>query len=205
MSRHDERLIIFLKAPQSGRVKTRLAAELGPATALHTYQRLVKTLLGRLSTVERAELRFSPDDAAGEVSHWLREGWKLRGQGAGDLGERLCRAFRDAFESDARRVVIIGSDCPDVTHVDINAAWAALETHDVVLGPATDGGYWLIGLRAVHQALFDGIHWSTSTVLTETLAACERIGLKVHRLRELADVDTADDWRRFIREHKNST
>jgi rSAM/selenodomain-associated transferase 1 len=204
VSRHDERLIIFLKAPQAGRVKTRLAAELGPATALHTYQRLVETLLGRLSTVERVELRFSPDNAAGEVSHWLREGWNLRGQGTGDLGERLCRAFRDAFESDARRVVIIGSDCPDVTHADIKAAWTALETHDVVFGPATDGGYWLIGLRAVHQALFDGIHWSTNTVLAETLAACERCGLTVHRLRELADVDTAEDWRRFIREHKNS-
>src|SRR5262249_24760372 len=119
-------------------------------------------------------------------------------QGPGDLGERLSRAFRDAFASGARRVVVIGSDCPDVTPADIHAAWAALEAHDVVLGPAIDGGYWLIGLQALHEPLFRGVRWSTSTVLTQTLALCHQQGLRVHRLRELSDVDTEEDWRRFL-------
>src|SRR4029434_4118436 len=101
---------------------------------------LVSTLLGSLASLEQVELRFAPDDAAGEVTRWLRDRWNTRAHGAGDLGERLCRAFRDAFGSGARRVVIIGSDCPDVSHADIETAWAALATDDGALGPAAGGG-----------------------------------------------------------------
>ena len=204
MSRHDHRLIIFLKAPRAGLVKTRLAAAMGPAGALQAYERLVETLLESLATLERVELRFTPDDAAGEVSRWLRDGGNARAQGPGDLGERLCRAFRDAFESGARRVVVIGSDCPELTPADVEAAWVALKTHDVVLGPAADGGYWLVGLRALHEPVFRGIHWSTSSVLAETLAICKQRGLSVHRLRQLSDVDTVEDWERFLQAHDGS-
>jgi len=185
-------------------VKTRLAAGMGPTAALHAYEHLVETLLGGLSALEPVELRFTPDDAANEVSRWLRDGWSSHGQGTGDLGERLSCAFRDAFASGARRVVVIGSDCPDVTLADIEAAWAALATHDVALGPATDGGYWLIGLRKLDEAIFRGIHWSTNTVLAETLANCQQRGLRVHRLRELSDVDTAEDWQRFLQTKRGS-
>jgi len=198
------RLIIFLKAPRAGLVKTRLATGMGPARALHAYERLVQTLLERLATIQRVELRFAPDDSAGEVARWLREGWTSRAQGGGGLGERLCRAFREAFESGARQVVVIGSDCPDVTPADIETAWAALATDDVALGPAADGGYWLVGLRALHEPIFRGIHWSTSSVLAQTLAICQQRGLSVHRLRELSDVDTEEDWSRFLQAQKNS-
>ena len=180
-------------------MKTRLAADVGPTAALYAYERLVEMLLGRLAPLQGVELRFTPDDADGEVTRWLHDGWNSQAQGPGNLGERLCRAFGDAFESGARRVIVIGSDCPDVTPSDIEAAWAALEIHDVALGPATDGGYWLVGLRALDEAVFRGIHWSTSAVLEETLAICQQRGLSVHRLRELSDVDTADDWHRFLR------
>jgi len=200
----DWQLIIFLKAPRAGLVKTRLAAAIGPDGALQAYERLVETLLEGLATIEQVEFRFTPDDASGEVSRWLRDGWTSRAQGAGDLGERLCHAFRDAFESGARRVVVIGSDCPDVTPADIEAAWAALATHDVALGPATDGGYWLVGLRSLHEPVFGGIRWSTNSVLVETLAICKQSGLSVHQLRELSDVDTADDWQRFLQSRRES-
>jgi len=199
----DQHLIIFLKAPRAGEVKTRLAVGLGPAGALRAYERLVETLLESLAALEPIELRFAPDDSADEVARWLRSGWTSRAQGPGDLGERLCRAFGEAFKSGGRRVVVIGSDCPDVTPSDIEAAWGALATHDVVLGPAVDGGYWLVGLRALHKPLFEGIRWSTSSVLAETLAQCKRRGLSVHRLRELRDVDTPDDWRRFLQTRPN--
>jgi len=185
-------------------VKTRLAAGMGPTAALYVYERLVETLLAGLATLPGVELRFAPDDAANEVSRWLRDGWSSHGQGSGDLGERLCGAFRDAFGSGARRVVVIGSDCPEVTPADIEAAWAALELHDVALGPATDGGYWLIGLRALDETVFRGIHWSTNSVLAETLAICQQRGLRVHRLRELSDVDTAEDWQRFLQTKRDS-
>ena len=205
MSRHDHRLIIFLKAPRAGLVKTRLASRLGPVGALHAYERLVETLLEGLAPLHSVELRFAPDDAAGEVSRWLRADWSSQAQGTGDLGERLCRAFRDAFESGAKRVVVIGSDCPAVTPSDIEKAWGALATHDVVLGPATDGGYWLIGLQSLHEAILSGILWSTSSVLAETLAICQQRGLSVHRLRQLSDVDTAEDWERFLQAQQDST
>ena len=198
-----QRLIIFLKAPRLGEVKTRLAVGLGPTGALHAYERLVETLLENLVTLEPVELRFTPDDAADEVGRWLRSGWTSRAQGYGDLGKRLCRAFREAFESDASRVVVIGSDCPDVTPGDIEATWAALATHDVVLGPAADGGYWLVGLRAPQKHIFETISWSTSSVLAETLERCKRGGLNVHRLRELRDVDTPEDWGRFLQTRQN--
>jgi rSAM/selenodomain-associated transferase 1 len=200
----DRRLIIFLKAPRAGLVKTRLATGIGPTAALRAYERLVETLLAGLAPLPGAELRFTPDDAANEVSRWLRDGWSSHGQGSGDLGERLCRAFRDAFASGARRVVVIGSDCPEVTPADIESAWAALEMHDVALGPATDGGYWLIGLRALHEAIFRDIHWSTNSVSAETLAICQQGGLSVHRLRTLSDVDTVEDWQRFLQAQRDS-
>ena len=100
------------------------------------------------------------------------------------------------------RVVIIGSDCPEVTTGDIRAAWRELRTHDVVLGPATDGGYWLIGLRQTRPELFAGIAWSSETVLAETLRRAKSAGLHIQLLRILADVDTAEDWEAYRRGRK---
>ncbi|MBM3835676.1 MAG: glycosyltransferase [Verrucomicrobia bacterium] len=198
------RLIIFAKAPRPGFVKTRLAAALGDLEAAKAYQTLVEVLLDNLKDLREVELRFSPDDALPEIQRWIRESWRARPQGAGDLGQRLTAAFADAFASGAERVVIIGSDCPAVTMEDIGQSWTALLTHDVVLGPATDGGYWLVGLREPHTTLFYGIAWSTAAVLQQTLERTKAAGLDVHFLRELADVDTEADWSAFVqRQHSN--
>jgi hypothetical protein len=192
------KLIVFVKAPRPGTVKTRLASSLGAAAACAAYRRLVGTLLRRLATLGNVELCFTPDDAGSEILSWARPKWGLRAQGGGDLGARLDRAFQRAFTEGAGRVVVIGSDCPDVAASDIHAGWAALHSHDVVLGPAADGGYWLIGLRAPHPELFTGISWSTAAVLPETRARCGSAGLTTHLLRKLSDVDTEVDWRRFL-------
>ena len=138
-----------------------------------------------------------PDDAEAEVRHWLRLEWTLAPQGIGDLGARLHRAFESARATGAERVVVIGSDCPDVSVADIEAAWEALQSHEVVLGPARDGGYWLVGLNAPRANLFEGIAWSTDTVFAETVARCRNAGLRVRLLRQLDDIDTEEDWRRF--------
>src|SRR5262245_47145077 len=143
----DDRLMVFVKAPRRGAVKTRLARTLGAVAAEAAYRHLVETLLNQLDGVRGVDLCFSPDDAASEVQHWLKEGWSSSPQGDGDLGQRLHSASQRAFQSGAKRVVIIGSDCRAVRAGDIREAWSGLATHDVVLGPATDGGYWLIGLR----------------------------------------------------------
>ncbi len=194
----DEKLIVFVKAPRPGLVKTRLAGALGAAAACQAYRQLVETLLRNLASLPEVELRFTPDDAAKEIRPWVQAGWNSRPQGEGDLGRRLQAAFREAFAEGAGRVVIIGSDCPEVAATDIREAWAGLNRYDMVVGPASDGGYWLIGLRQPQPPLFEGIAWSTATVLAETLQRAKAANLRVQLLRILADVDTEKEWRQFL-------
>lgn len=194
----DERLILFLKAPRPGYVKTRLASALGAEAACAAYRRLVETLLPRLAGIDDVELRFSPDDACAEIAPWLQRGWTAAPQGPGELGARLARATREAFAAGAKRVAVIGSDCPRVTAEDIASAWGALARDDVVLGPAVDGGYWLVAMRRPEPRLFSDIAWSTGVVLEQTLAQARAAGLSVKLLRELPDVDTPEDWQRFL-------
>ena len=193
------RLVILLKAPLPGFVKTRLAAVLGVDAATAAYRVLAENLFRNLGDHPDVELRYAPDDAAAELRAWQRPRWKLAPQGEGDLGERLNRTFVDHFSHGARKVVAIGADCPEVTRDDVEAAFAALDAADVVLGPASDGGYWLIGLRASRPWLFRGIRWSTASVLAETVAKAADSGLSVARLRVLSDVDTVEDWREWLR------
>ena len=193
-----KKLIVFVKAPRPAAVKTRLAESIGTEAACAAYRRLVETLLKQLRSLRAVELCFSPDDAAAEIKGWLEEDWNSSPQGGGDLGQRLQSAFERAFATGVKRAVIIGSDCPAVTAEDIYEAWNGLWTHDVVLGPATDGGYWLIGLRRLQPGLFHQIPWSTETVFGETMKRIRQAGLDVQLLRELSDVDTAHDWRAFL-------
>lgn len=193
------RLIVFVRAPRPGFVKTRLAAALGVDAACAAYRELVDHLLPKLELPTlKVELRFTPDDAADELASWLRPGWQLRPQGEGDLGVRQERAVADSVAAGFSRCLIIGTDCPYLTSTDLNEAEAALDTHQVVLGPAVDGGYWLIGLYASSESLFRDIPWSTGEVLATTLKAAQVAGLKVHLLRTLEDIDTAADWARYL-------
>ena len=193
------RLIIFVRAPRLGEVKTRLAAAMGADEALAAYRVLVQTVLTSLAPLAPVEVHYTPGNAADEVRSWVPPRWLLRAQGPGDLGARMDLAFTEALAGGAERVALIGSDCPAITVQDIEDAWAALTDHDLVLGPATDGGYWLIALKRAQPALFQGMPWSTSAVLRETLARAVHAGLSVGLLRELADVDTEEDWLRFTR------
>jgi glycosyltransferase A (GT-A) superfamily protein (DUF2064 family) len=121
-----KRLIIFVKAPRPGAVKTRLARELGTDAACAAYRQMVEQLVTRLTCLDRVELRFTPDDAGDEVKAWQRSGWQLVPQGEGDLGQRLQRAFADAFALLPGPVIVIGSYCPTLTPADIELAWDAL-------------------------------------------------------------------------------
>ena len=194
-------LIVFVRAPRAGAVKTRLAQKIGASAACDAYQKLVHALLNRIDSIRDVELRYSPDDAESEVRPWLKRSWTLSPQGSGDLGERLTRAFAESFAEGARRVVIIGSDCPWLSDGDIEEAWKGLERHDLVIGPAKDGGYWLVGLRQPKPEVFKGISWSTETVLAQTLEQARAGGLEFRLLRELSDVDTLGDWYAFLRDN----
>lgn len=204
MRTHASRLVVFLKAPRAGAVKTRLAEALGADAACAAYKQLASSLLTKIAPLPRVELCFTPTDAGNEIKPWLRAGWTAVPQSAGDLGERLHAAFAEHFLSDAQHVVIIGSDCPDVTATDIEDAWLALEGHDVVLGPALDGGYWLIGLRAPQPGLFNAMPWSTDRVFGETMRRARELDLRVAMLRELSDVDTVADWERWVKRSSHS-
>jgi rSAM/selenodomain-associated transferase 1 len=111
----------------------------------------------------------------------------------------LRRAFAESFASGSKHVVIIGSDCPFVTIRDVEHAWNGLRSCDLVIGPATDGGYWLIGLRRSQPELFRNIAWSTEKVLAQTRARAESRGLRVRLLREQTDIDTFAEWEAFCR------
>jgi len=190
-------LIIFVKAPRCGAVKTRIAEAIGAQAACDAYLGLVEVLIGHLRTLSNVQVRYTPDDALLEIPRWLQPTWNAAAQGQGDLGQRLQKAFKDAFSMGAARVVIIGSDCPEVNEQDIQSAWTALDDHDLVLGPAEDGGYWLIGLSAEQPALFENISWSTGAVFEQTVARANAAKLSTRLLRKLRDIDTIDDWKHF--------
>lgn len=189
---------VFVKAPAPGQVKTRLAAEVGVHTAAEIYRHLGRRVVSACGGPgHETVVWFAPARARSAVRDWLK-GLKVaayQAQVSGALGARLGAAFRRHFRQAARRVILIGSDCPGVDAGLVSRALAALDEHDLVLGPAHDGGYYLIGLRAPVPQLFRGIAWSTEAVLGQTLAQARRLGLSVALLPRLRDVDTASDAR----------
>jgi rSAM/selenodomain-associated transferase 1 len=192
---HDA-LLVFVRAPVEGRVKTRLAAALGPRGALRVYRRLAEHALAAARALGPAvslRVHVTPADDVPAVRAWLGAGPAYLPQAEGDLGARMAAAFADAFAAGARRVVIIGSDLPDLSPDLLRRAFDHLSATDAVLGPAADGGYWLLGLARPLPEVFAGIAWSTDGVLAATLARLRAAGIEPARLPTLRDVDEAAD------------
>ncbi len=127
------------------------------------------------------------------MQNWLGTDLLYREQPSGDLGDRMCAAFRSAFDQDYQSVMIVGTDCPGLTTALLIEGFAALQSRVVTIGPAIDGGYYLIGLQWLVPELFKGISWSTATVLQETLQAADRLNLDLMLLPCLHDIDTPED------------
>ncbi len=192
--RGDRLLLVFAKAPIPGRVKTRMAEELGPEEAARIYRRLGRLIADNVREGSyRTVVCYDPPGEQELVAGWLGprslEFWP---QVEGGLGDRLVSAFATAFRS-ASRVCVIGTDAPDVDADLVHAAFDALETSDVVMGPATDGGYYLLGLSAARPELFADVPWSTSAVAEHTERLVAAAGLRLEKLPVLADVDFARD------------
>ncbi len=193
-------ILLFLKHPEPGRVKTRLAVTLGTAEAAAIYRRLVAEVCRQMpSEGESILVFFDPPERQQEVESWLgvllpHRQCHFHPQTEGDLGTRLERAFATAFAAGYERVAVVGSDCIEITPGIFAETWQALAKSDVVLGPAEDGGYYLLGLKAPAPELFRGIAWSSNAVLSQTLERSRLAGLHVSLLPELCDVDTEDDW-----------
>jgi hypothetical protein len=190
-------LIVFVKRPRPGEVKTRLAADIGPELASEVYRTLAEIEIEATrpgpGDYERLFF-FAPADAQAEMEAWWPGETWLPQQGA-DLGARMANAFAEAFRRGARRVAIIGTDVPWVSRETVVGALDALDSCDTVVGPAHDGGYYLLALKAPRSELFTEIAWSTAGVLPSTLARAAVLGLSVHRLEPLPDIDTIEDVR----------
>ncbi len=189
-------VLLFAKAPRPGRVKTRLAAEIGEAAAVAAYRAVGARVSSQVGARYPLTVWYDPPDALEEMRDWLGD-WVYRPQRGADLGERLRHAFAAHFADGDAPVLAIGADAPDVRADTIAAAHAALATADVVLGPAVDGGYYLIGLARDQPGVFAGVPWGGADVMRVTLHRCRRLGVRVRRLPVLRDLDTVADLRTF--------
>jgi rSAM/selenodomain-associated transferase 2/rSAM/selenodomain-associated transferase 1 len=190
-------LLVFAKAPRVGRVKTRLARDVGSEEAARIYREMGRAIVDRLRSGRyRLVVCHAPADGGAEVGDWLgREGLELRPQARGDLGDRMRFAFEEAF-AEGDRVCIVGTDSPDLDRDRVVRAFERVEAEDgpdAVFGPALDGGYYLLALRRPAPALFREIPWSTSKVLARSLERAREAGLRHESLEPLRDVDRLED------------
>ena len=196
-----EAVVVFVKAPLPGLVKTRLAPRFGTERAAALYRAMAEDLLDRLEALEgvRLEIRFAPARESALLRNWLGARRRLTPQRGADLGDRMAAAFRAAFRDGCERCVLVGSDVPELLAERVSEAFAKLERNDLVLGPSRDGGYYLVGMRQSRPELFKGMPWSTERVYAETTRRARALGLRVARLRILADIDTPADVDRLSR------
>ena len=188
-------LLIFIKNPVKGKVKTRIAQTAGEERALQIYLELLRhTREVALLTTARRLLFYS--DFIDENDAWSSSDFQKMVQHGSDLGERMNNAFRLGLVQPDDRSVIIGSDCAALSHEIIATAFAQLENHPFVIGPATDGGYYLLGMRQHTPELFRDIAWSTEAVMPATLQRIKYLGATYYMLPELSDVDFESDWER---------
>lgn len=191
-SRNDKLLIVFSKNPVAGWVKTRLAASIGDAEALRIYEQLRELTKNATAGIDASkaiaysdfipntDLLLAPDTEA-----WLQQGR--------DLGERMHRAFVKGFSLGFSRIALIGTDCPELSPFILDLAFTKLETSDVVLGPARDGGFYLVALKRPFPELFLDRTWSTSSVLNDSQRIVREHGKSCDLLPALSDIDTIDD------------
>ena len=184
-----EILIIFIRNPETGKVKTRLAKTIGNDAALQLYKLLLQHTFEVTKTIHCDKIVYYSEEI-NKTDIWDIS-YQKKVQEGNDLGERMCHAFKTVFKSGYEKAVIIGSDMHDLKPSHIEKAFTMMNTNDVVLGPAEDGGYYLLGMKVLHASVFKGKTWGTATVLSETLEDIK--ALKIHFLEILNDIDTYED------------
>lgn len=187
-------LLIFIKNPEKGTVKTRLAKTVGNEKAYQTYLKLIDYTLEVARQVEaRKQIWYSSfvdeEDGLGGPA------FEKKVQKGRNLGERMATAFRQGFKDGFEKVLIIGSDCPGITTEIIESAYARLDQQEVVIGPSEDGGYYLVGSKKFIPQIFDNIPWSTESVYPETIRILRDKSLSYSALPTLNDIDTEEDLR----------
>lgn len=193
---------IFAKYWEPGRVKTRLAAVIGDQPAAELAHAFLRTLLRRFQgAADRCVIGYTPDDRRDEFQRAGGDAWRLVPQAAGDLGQRMRGYFADAFAAGADRVVLIGMDAPSLPADLVDRAFATLKTADLVLVPAEDGGYCLVGARGAVPPIFDAMPWSEPSLWHATAERLDQLGWREgerwQRLAGWYDVDTVEELRRL--------
>jgi len=192
----DRCVLFFIKNPEKGKVKTRLASAIGDKMAVKLYKRF---LLEMLSTLNRGTFLFyvcfHPEDSLNDLKNWLGEDYLYTPQIGENLAEKMKNAFIEAFSMSFKRVLLIGSDIPDLPLEFIDEALKSLDEKDVVIGPSVDGGYYLIGFKdkTFLPRAFEKIPWGTERVFDETMKVLANQKLTVHTLHPLRDIDTVED------------
>ncbi|UUO08510.1 TIGR04282 family arsenosugar biosynthesis glycosyltransferase [Blastopirellula sp. J2-11] len=193
-----EVLGMFAKHWRAGEVKTRLGAAIGLPAAAAVHHQFVRSAVKRFQSLgDRRVLAYAPADAEQSFATVVGDAWQLQSQSSGSLGDRISHFFTTAMAGGATKALLIGSDSPNLPTAYLQQAFSQLERCDVVLGPAEDGGYCAIGMNSPCEQLFTDISWSTSDVLTQTLARCHALGLRPLQTPTWYDVDTWDDLQRL--------
>ena len=187
----ENHLIVFVKNPVAGKVKTRLAKSIGDEKALEVYLLLLSLTRCAAEGANCIRHVFYSDEIADD--EWSSVAFDKHLQTGSNLGEKMNNAFREVFELGAKRTLIIGSDCPEISAELINQAFDVLDSKDAVIGPAKDGGYYLLGMNQLHSSFFTDKEWSTETVFENTVDDFKGNRLTYKLLVELSDVDTTDD------------
>ena len=189
-------LIIFIKNPIAGKVKTRLAKSIGNEKALVVYEQLLQHTRTISSCLECDKLLYY-SNFIDEKDSWPAKTYNKRVQAKGSLGKKMSIAFEEAFIEGYKKVVIIGSDCLELDSALITSAFKYLNYYDAVIGPAADGGYYLLGLNQPLHTLFTNKQWSTPTVLGDTVNNLKALGKTYHMLPILHDIDYYEDLKRL--------
>lgn len=206
-SRSPRRVLIFAKAPEVGRVKTRLAKSTGAEKARDIHRAMIRDLLHRLGTGDELDIEViwsGSEDVQGESLVEIFSPHRLARQVGRDLGERMATAISDrALLQRTRQIIAIGTDLPDLERSDLEAAFSLLDSCGWVIGPALDGGYYLIGCRSrsFDASVFQGIQWGDSSVLEATTERIRKLGESVALLPQRRDIDEIEDLVEYVNRH----
>lgn len=206
-SAKQERVILFTRYPEPGKTKTRLIPALGMEGAADLQRQMTEHIFSQLTVLQQnrtvnLEVRYGGGNR-NDMKQWLSPGINFLPQEEGDLGNKLQRCFDEAFSAKIKRVVVVGADCPGLSCEIMEKSLDMLFQKDLVLGPAEDGGYYLVGLSRPIPALFHDIPWGTDQVLNTTLAYAAKKNLTFSLLEPLADVDRPEDIHHF-RHHSHT-
>ena len=185
-------LVIFVRNPISGTVKTRLAKDIGDERALEIYLQLLQHTLEITRGLSFRKFIYYADEVS-DYDLWSVPGYTKRKQNGNDLGERMLNSFKELFDQGFTRIIIIGSDCLQLKTETLEEAVALLESNAAVIGPARDGGYYLLGLTKFYPDLFIDKPWSTDKVFAKTIADFNQQGISYALLEELSDIDDSTD------------